>query len=195
MRSAERPWDEEGDAGNGVMVWVEEGGAGCGGDGEEEGGMSGDNGVKMLGSECTVERAGHGTVALMTIIEIIWEIILEVINLFYIILTIPWVGAIIIIPVLEIETPRHRKINQLASSVQASKPRRPDAQPTLTFPTTLPLRQKGRWGPEPKRLPWSRTPGKAPFGLESRSSRLPRLCCHGCRTALHHCALGLPTEL
>lgn len=42
----------------------------CGG-GEEEGGMSGGGGMETLGSsECTVERAGHGSVAVVTIIEI-----------------------------------------------------------------------------------------------------------------------------
>lgn len=147
VRSAERPWDGEGVAGNGVMVWVEGGGAGRGGDGEEEGGMSGGDGMEMLGSQCTAERAGRSTVALVTIIEIIREIILEVINLFYIIFTIPWVGAIIIIPVLEIETPRHRKIKQLARfspglKAQAS---RCTAHPHLPYHTAT--QTEGALGP------------------------------------------------
>lgn len=72
--------------------------------------MSGHDGTDTPGSsECTAEGAGHGTVAVVTIIEITREIILGVINLFYVILTIPWEGAIVIIPVLEIRDTEAQK--------------------------------------------------------------------------------------
>lgn len=189
MRSAERPWDGEGVAGNGVMVWVEGGRAGRGGDGEEEGEMSGGDGMEMLGSQCTAERAGRSTVALVTIIEIIREIILEVINLFYIIFTIPWVGAIIIIPVLEIETPRHRKMKQLAGfspglKAQAS---RGTAHPHLPYHTAT--QTEGALGPGAWSL--SNCPGAAPQAQHSLDLKAGPPGFQGC--AVMSCRTALPS--
>ena len=55
----------------------------------EEGGLTGDNGMEVVG--CQHTGKGQGTVVMVAIIEIVKAVTLEVTNLFYLIFTItPW---------------------------------------------------------------------------------------------------------
>lgn len=141
----------------------------CGG-GEEEGGMSGGGGMERLGSsECTAERAGHGSVAVVTIRNHMGNYMRsDKPSLRHSHNTMGRCYC---------DHPcfrnRHRgteRLSNLLGSVQASKPRCPDAQPTT--------QTEGAPGPGARVAARSRSPGTAPFGLESRRSRLPRPCRH-----------------
>lgn len=55
----------------------------------EEGGMTGDNGMEVVG--CQHTGKGQGTAVMVAVTEIVKAVTLEVINLFYLIFTvIPW---------------------------------------------------------------------------------------------------------